>query len=223
MVHTLMFIAALCHPAGEQSAPEHVTKYLQRCDAAKAAAIAAKEEEIKLLARQPDLLARQPDAKGELRKKLQAARDALTRLREQPAPLLPLPLPPQKADMGVFEPASPKDRRRGRAVDVLEVVDQKNAIVRAWFPGPTATDEPTFVDLWLQGIDTSGLKAGATPRLAQVFYVAGNKLIDTTCGKRSLPLLEVIKIEQYRSTIDKKAGAPPTTSCITSPAANGAS
>jgi hypothetical protein len=50
----------------------------------------------------------------------------------------------------------------------------------------------TFIDLWVSGIDTSKLTVGASAHLRHIFHVTGNKLFDTTCGKRSLPLLESI-------------------------------
>jgi predicted GH43/DUF377 family glycosyl hydrolase len=104
-----------------------------------------------------------------------------------------LRLPPQKGDVGVLAPADP---RIGRAVDVLEVVDEHNAIVRAWYlPADVANndkasaEDATFVDLWVQGIDTGELSE-SSPSLPQVFAVIGNKLFGTDCGGRSLPLLE---------------------------------
>jgi hypothetical protein len=102
-----------------------------------------------------------------------------------------LPLPPQKDDVGTFEPADPRIRYN---VDVLEVVDGDDAILRAWYlpPGETDPDEATFVDLWVHGIDTSDLKTGAPARLPQVFHVTGNEVFDTTCGKRSVPRVEVV-------------------------------
>jgi hypothetical protein len=78
-------------------------------------------------------------------------------------------------------------------------VDDKNAIVRAWYTSAdNASDDATLVDLWLTGIDTAGLANARTVRLPQVFHVSGNRLFDTTCGKRSLPLLEPVEIERYR-------------------------
>jgi hypothetical protein len=54
------------------------------------------------------------------------------------------------------------------------------------------------VDLWIHGIDTSRMVPHAPVALLQVFHVTGNKLFDTTCGKRSLPLLEPIDIAIYK-------------------------
>lgn len=106
-----------------------------------------------------------------------------------------LRLPPEKGDSGIFQPADPADVRGGRSVDVLEVIDADDAIVRAWYVPSAATsiavaNEPTFVDLWIHGIDTSSLSAGAAANLTQTFRVTGSQLFDTTCGKRSLALLE---------------------------------
>ena len=111
-----------------------------------------------------------------------------------------LPLPPQKDDLGVFRPVKAGDARRDKSIDVLEIVDDDEAVVRAWYvPDPAIGADPTFVDLWLQGIDTSDLAPGAAARFPQVFHVIGNKLFDTTCGKRSLPLLEPIDLAPYRA------------------------
>jgi hypothetical protein len=117
------------------------------------------------------------------------------------AQLAPLPLPPSKDDLGIFVPARPK---LPKSVDVLEIVDGDEAIVRAWHfpPGVSASegteDDVTFVDLWIEGIDTSRLSANMPAELKQVFHVTGSKLFDTACGKRSLPLLVPIDIEPCR-------------------------
>lgn len=117
------------------------------------------------------------------------------------ASLAPVPLPPSKDDVGIFVPAGAKFTK---VVDVLEVVDEDEAIVRAWYFPPGVSrkdgdeDDVTFVDLWIQGIDTSRLAANMPAELKQVFHVMGSKLFDTTCGKRSLPLLVPIDIEPYR-------------------------
>ena len=123
----------------------------------------------------------------------------LARCAEAKAIDVPLPLPPQKDDLGIFPPANAGNARRGKSVDVLEIVDDDEAIVRAWYlPDPAIGPEPTFVDLWLQGIDTSDLAAGMAARFPQVFHAIGSKLFDTTCGKRSLPLLAPIDLKPYR-------------------------
>jgi hypothetical protein len=88
----------------------------------------------------------------------------------------------------VFVAAGPK---LSKSVDVLEVVDDDEAIVRAWYfpPGVDAAsaseDDATFVDLWLQGIDASRLTAQMPADFKQVFHVTGSKLFDTTCGRGS--------------------------------------
>jgi hypothetical protein len=113
----------------------------------------------------------------------------------------PLPVPPSKDDVGVFVQAG---RKVNKTVDVLEVVDGDEAIVRAWYFPPgvaksdSTEDDVTFVDLWIEGIDTSRLAANMPAEFKQVFHVTGSKLFDTTCGKRSLPLLVPIDIEPYR-------------------------
>src|SRR5262249_21320864 len=127
----------------------------------------------------------------------------LKRLRERPAPLVKIPLPPRKGDMGVFEPA---DGPRPGLVDVLAVVDEANAVVRAWHgagAAQAAGEDATFVDLWVRGIDTKRLAAGYPASLPRVFRVTGNQLFDTTCGKRSLPLLEPVDVAPYRRAAAK--------------------
>ena len=126
----------------------------------------------------------------------------LARCAEAKAADVALPLPPQKDDLGIFLPAKPGDARREKSVDVLEIVDDDEAIVRAWYlPDAAIGEEPTFVDLWLQGIDTRDLAAGMAADFPQVFHAVGNKLFDTTCGKRSLPLLEPIDLQAYRARL----------------------
>jgi len=151
---TLLLLAASLALIADE-APEHVRKFLARCQAARSAAVG-------------------------------------------------LPLPPAKDDMGTLDPDAIA-ARMGKGVLVLEVVDADEAIVRVWHPladaprdRPPGVDELTFVDLWLEGIDTSGLTAEMAAKLPQVFHVTGNKLFDTTCGKRSLPLLTPIDVERYR-------------------------
>jgi hypothetical protein len=95
-----------------------------------------------------------------------------------------LRLPPEKGDTGVLPNSAPG---LGDNVDVLEVPAPGEAIVRAWYE---QGGDLTFVDLWLHGIDTSALAAGAPGEFKQAFQMAGYKLFDTTCGKRSLPLLQ---------------------------------
>src|SRR5262245_34464387 len=104
---------------------------------------------------------------------INTARWAGQSAREQTAMLR---LPPATGDVGLLG-----------AVDVLEVVDEDEAIVRAWYK---AGDEETFLDLWIRGIKTSGLADVKGARLPQVWQVMGNQLIDTTCGKRSFLVLE---------------------------------
>lgn len=197
MMMRVLACAIVLFPSADGDAPPaHVKQYLQRCDEAKTALIKAKEAEIKGLARQGD------------KKKLDAAQAELKRLQEQPAPLARLPLPPKKGDAGFFGPAVAVDARRRKSVEVLEVVDEDDVIIRAWYlltppGGHNAGEEATFVDLWVHGIDARKLAAGSPAKLPQVFHVTGNRLFDTACGKRSLPLLEVHDLERYR----KKSGA----------------
>lgn len=102
-----------------------------------------------------------------------------------------LRLPPQEGDRGVFEPARAGDGRQGRSVDVLEVVDEDDAIVRAWYVDASAEPgaDPSFVDLWLHGIDATGLTAGHPASFEPAFQRRGSHTFGTTCGGRSLPLL----------------------------------
>lgn len=106
-----------------------------------------------------------------------------------------LHLPPVRGDRGLLV----TDASLGRSLEVLEVIDDLNAIVRAWYVPPTNADAPaasqdaTFVDIWLRGIATQTLNAGAPIKLPQTFTVIGNELIDTTCGKRSFVVLEAAK------------------------------
>ena len=54
---------------------------------------------------------------------------------------------------------------------MLEIVDDDEAIVRAWYwPAAAIGEEPTFVDLWLQKIDTRDLAAGRAASFPQVFH-----------------------------------------------------
>ena len=87
-----------------------------------------------------------------------------------------LRLPPERGDVGLLG-----------ALDVLEVVDEDNAIVRAWY---RVGEDETFVDLWIRGMKTSGLAEQKGGRLPQEWHVTGSQLIDTTCGKRSFVVLE---------------------------------
>jgi predicted GH43/DUF377 family glycosyl hydrolase len=120
--------------------------------------------------------------------------------RREPSGPATLPLPPKKGDKGVL-PASPAlgDGPRGLkdSALVLEVVGKQDVVIRVWHALPKASTadaaaDVTFIDLWVHGIDTAKLSAGAPAHLPQVFHVTGTRLFDTTCGKRSLPLLEPI-------------------------------
>lgn len=185
---SLLLTLCLFQPASQAAQPAHVQKYRERCEAAKSAAIEAKMAEVKSLAADPN-------PTDEIRQKLDAARKDRQRLKESPAPHVRLPLPPQKDDVGTFEPADPRIKYN---VDVLEVVDGDDALVRAWYlpPGETDPDEATFVDVWVHGIDTSAVKAGAPATLPQVFHVTGNEVFDTTCGRRSVPRVERLEVEK---------------------------
>ena len=177
---TLLLTCTLLLAQAADAPPEVVRKYLQRCEAAKAAEITAKEAALQSLT-------------GD---KLAQASVELAKFKAAHAPLLHLPLPPRKGALGTF--AAAEEMPGGKSVVVLEVMDKENAIVRAWYV-PAESVEPTFVDVWIQGIDTSSLTAGSAAKLPHVFHVIGNKLIDTTCGKRSFSLLEPVEVERPRS------------------------
>jgi predicted GH43/DUF377 family glycosyl hydrolase len=96
-----------------------------------------------------------------------------------------LPLPPREGNRGALV-ATGDERRR---LTILEVTGEQDAIARIEFP--MENGDLTFIDLFLSGISTEGLRAGQTAMLEGVFLVEGNKLIDTTCGKRSLVQLRL--------------------------------
>lgn len=91
-----------------------------------------------------------------------------------------LPLPPKKGDQGPLG-----------SVEVLEVVDEDDAIVRAYY-AKDGDAEGTFVDLWVHGQPTAAWKTGAKVELNAAYRVTGNQSFGTTCGGRSLPLLEMV-------------------------------
>ena len=173
----ILALAYLLTPSAET--PPELRNYLQRCEAAKTAAVAEKEALLKSLT-------------GE---KLQDASTALAKFKAAPAQFLHLPLPPQKGELGTFAVAN--ELPGGKSVIVLEVIDKENVIVRAWYL-PAGEMQPTFVDLWIQGVNTSDFSGNAAAVFPQVFQVTGNKLIDTTCGRRSFPLLQPVEIEKHR-------------------------
>jgi hypothetical protein len=113
---------ALKQPQKLEAPPEHVQAYLRRCEQAKTDAIRDTEAQIKMLQNKHG-------PKSDHAVPLHVAEIQLRSLRDRPAPLLPLPLPPKKGDVGVV----PGAEARGPLVDVLEVVDGANAIVRVWF------------------------------------------------------------------------------------------
>ena len=180
--------------------PERVRVYLERCEAARAA-------ELKLLTERIDAQVARSDASDEAKQRLATLRKWIEVLRIEPAPLVPLALPTKRDDVGVLPAASYADPAREHAVDVLEVVDGNDVIVRAWYTVPAgdgaAAIEPdaerTFVDLWIRGVDTTGMAAGSPATLEQVFWVSVEQAFDTDCGKRILPKLEPLEVERFRS------------------------
>ena len=217
MIEILFCLAALAtppsaHPAPSKSkltavaltaaVPRQVQRYLERCEALRAA-------ELKSLTERIDAQAARNDTSDETKQRLATVRKWIEFLRAQPAPLAPMPLPVGQEDVGILPAASFADLTKEQTVDVLEVVDEDDLIVRAWYPLPTqkstptdqgaAPGERTFVDLWIRGFDTAELSAGNPATLTQVFAVTGNQTFDTDCGKRVLPRLEPIEVERFRS------------------------
>jgi hypothetical protein len=101
-----------------------------------------------------------------------------------------LPMPPKQGDSGVIA-GGPGDAW----IDVLETVDDDDLIVRVWYvpaparPGDESTaEEVTFLDMWLHGLSAADL---AKPeRRSRTFKVNGTKSFPTTCGGRSMLVLE---------------------------------
>ncbi len=195
MTHVFMTVMLLFGAAPIDEPPPHVRDYFKRCEAARQATVAAVEKEIESL----EALG---ESKADVARKLKAAREELTRLKSQPAPPATLPMPPRKDDVGAFAILT-VEGRRGRYVDVREVIDSRNVIIRVWYvpavdgkPGAVAKD-PVPLDLWAQGIDTSGMKDHSKAELSQVFVLVGNKTFPTDCGTRTLPMVEPIDVERF--------------------------
>ena len=180
--------------------PERVRAYLERCESYRTA-------ELKSLTERIDALSAQNDASDEAKQRLATLRKWIEVLRIEPAPLVPLALPTKRDDVGVLPTASYADPAREHTVDVLKVVDNDDVIVRAWYAVPAGDEatalepdaERTFVDLWIRGVDTTGMTAGSPATLEQVFWVSGEQAFDTDCGKRILPKLEPLDVERFRS------------------------
>lgn len=205
MTAMLIATATLLQPPDAVAAltvnvPERVRVYLERCEAAYLARLESLEKEV-------DQLAAQPNQDESVRRRLESAREQWQLLKHEPAPLLPLVLPTKRDEVGCLSAASYADPAREHAVDVLEVVDNDDVIVRAWYDVPAgdgaAALEPdaerTFVDLWIRGVDTTDMTAGSPTTLEQVFWVSGEQAFDTDCGKRILPKLEPLEVEGFRS------------------------
>ncbi len=93
-----------------------------------------------------------------------------------------LHLPPRKGDSGVLPLPN---------VDVLEVIDDDEAIVRAWLAEGDHSDSAAFVDVWVKCPTTGSWKLGDKVSLSMPLRCEGNKSFDTTCGGRSVPILVV--------------------------------
>lgn len=107
-------------------------------------------------------------------------------------PRPPLRMPPVKDDQGwlVNDPAS------GRSLDLLERIDDTNAIVRLWYiPAGGQTSDATFLDVWLRGVPIHATAGQAPLKLPQLVAVVGNQVINTTCGSRSFLVLEASQSE----------------------------
>jgi hypothetical protein len=101
-----------------------------------------------------------------------------------------LPMPPKQADSGIIA-GGPGDAW----IDVLETIDDDDLIVRVWYvPAParpgeeSVAEEVTFLDMWLHGLSAADL---AKPETRQrTFKVNGTKTFSTTCGGRTVLVLE---------------------------------
>lgn len=101
-----------------------------------------------------------------------------------------LSMPPKVGDAGVLAGGP-----GGAWVDVLETVDEDDLIVRVWYvpaaaqPGmETVGEEVTFLDMWMHGLSAGELAKDATR--GRVFKVTGSKTFGTTCGGRTMLVLE---------------------------------
>ncbi|HVJ67319.1 MAG TPA: hypothetical protein VM510_05005 [Caulifigura sp.] len=102
-----------------------------------------------------------------------------------------MPMPPKQGDQGIIL-GGPGDAW----IDVLETVDEDNLIVRVWYvPKPahdgdtTIGEEVTFLDLWMNGLTAAELVKPET-RIRK-FRANGTKTFGTTCGGRSMIVLEL--------------------------------
>ena len=101
-----------------------------------------------------------------------------------------LAMPPKQGDSGIIAGGP-----NGAWIDVLETIDDDDMIVRVWYvpmaarPGmETVGEEVTFLDMWMHGLSAAELAKDETKN--RVFRVTGTKSFGTTCGGRSMLVLE---------------------------------
>jgi len=114
----------------------------------------------------------------------------------------PLDLPPTKGNYGTLKSRAHSVAHAGPEIDVLEIIDAENAIVRAWYePSDDRTGrnsgggEVTFVDVWVHGVETQQWQVDDSVKLPHLFHAVGNHVLATDCGGRSFPRLDVTNIE----------------------------
>jgi hypothetical protein len=105
------------------------------------------------------------------------------------APYGLLRLPPENGSTGLLA----ADANLGRSIEVLEVVDEDDAVIRAYY---REAGESTFIDLWIHGVPTRGWTEDKSLHIVQPLRVNGYQTIDTTCGSRRFSLLEPVEAEK---------------------------
>jgi hypothetical protein len=111
--------------------------------------------------------------------------------KDAPAGVSRLSLPPKKDDIGTLGTVPASAPASDGYLEALEIIDDDQMIVRAWYK--PADEPPTFVDVWIRGASTDACKAGAAVELPGTYRATGNQSFGTTCGGRSVPLLELVK------------------------------
>lgn len=188
---TLTWLAILLLQAPADDQPVALAaKYLARCQEAKTAQIQQAESDVKQLKHG-----------GAPADKLAEAVTRLQRLQTEPASPVALAMPPVKGDVGVLQLLPPRAEGNSQSIEVLEVIDGQQAIVRLWYPpGPDdAPSDRTFVDVWVAGVEAREWEAGKLATLGQVFHCVGSQNFSTTCGGRSVPRLDVLDVERFRA------------------------
>lgn len=200
MIRAALALAALLSAALSAAAADVPADKLARfhaaCEEAQARRIAVLEAELAALREAP-----RPDEAQ--RKKIAAAERELAAVRARGAGPVAMPMPPQPGDIGAISagavgpdavrPAAPT------AVRILEIIDEDDAIVRLKYNVAVSADdaadfEPTFVDVWLHGPATGDWSADDEVEVPGVFTISGNRSFETTCGGRSVLLLEPVDL-----------------------------